>query len=320
MLLVLLQGSFILRLSHSPVDTVTLFGRNVFIKRDDLLHGAFSGNKARKFAYFLQHDFPSVTTLVGYGSPQANSLYALTALAALKGWQLKFYVDHVASYIHQHPAGNYRAALALGAEIIDLSQCIDRQGLSCHDYIAAQAWSLHQDVLVVPEGGRCHQAQYGIDQLADEIIHWQQEQLRAPLRVVLPSGTGTTALYLQRRFWARKVDIQVYTAATVGGDSYLHQQFAELEADSNCYPKVVSLGQKYHYGKLYPQCLSVWQLACECGIEFDLLYDPVGLILLAQLLDKYPNGDVMYLHQGGLLGNETMLPRYQRKYPEKFLS
>ncbi|MGB1280427.1 MAG: 1-aminocyclopropane-1-carboxylate deaminase/D-cysteine desulfhydrase, partial [Vibrio cyclitrophicus] len=27
---------------------------------------------------------------------------------------------------------------------------------------------------------------------------------------------------------------------------------------------------------------------------------------------------IIYVHQGGILGNESMLPRYQRKYPDIF--
>ena len=51
----------------------------------------------------------------------------------------------------------------------------------------------------------------------------------------------------------------------------------------------------------------------EAGIEFDLLYDPIGWQVVLDHLDIL--GDkIIYIHQGGLIGNESMLLRYKRKY------
>jgi len=58
----------------------------------------------------------------------------------------------------------------------------------------------------------------------------------------------------------------------------------------------------------------MWQRVCASGIQFELLYDPLGFIVLEDYLQRSELGHVMYLHQGGILGNETMLPRYQRKF------
>ncbi len=69
------------QLAPSPVQLIKFANRNIYIKRDDLLNHHFSGNKARKLAYFLENDFPGVSKIVGHGSVQANSLYSLAALA-----------------------------------------------------------------------------------------------------------------------------------------------------------------------------------------------------------------------------------------------
>ena len=48
------------------------------------------------------------------------------------------------------------------------------------------------------------------------------------------------------------------------------------------------------------------------GVVFDLVYDPVGWNALLEhhaLLDGTP----IYLHQGGILGNASMIQRYARK-------
>ena len=69
-----------MQLNHSPITKHKFEGIEFFLKRDDMLHPQFSGNKARKFMYLLQNEQPQIKTLISYGSPQANSLYSLAAL------------------------------------------------------------------------------------------------------------------------------------------------------------------------------------------------------------------------------------------------
>lgn len=184
-----------MKLSNTPVESIRIFGREIFIKRDDLLHPEFSGNKARKFAYFLAHDFPETTKLIGYGSPQANSLYSMSALAKIRGWHLDFYVDHIAAHIKTQTQGNYVAACENGANVIDLSERLDREGRTSEQYIKESVLINESNALFIPEGGRCEYAEFGIVQLAKEIIDWAVHTAQFDLTVFLPSGTGTTALF-----------------------------------------------------------------------------------------------------------------------------
>jgi len=50
----------------SPIDSITFEGHSFYLKRDDLLHPDFSGNKARKFHYFLENDFPNIKKIMLY--------------------------------------------------------------------------------------------------------------------------------------------------------------------------------------------------------------------------------------------------------------
>jgi 1-aminocyclopropane-1-carboxylate deaminase len=307
---------------NSRVDLVSFCQRDIYIKRDDLLPPEFNGNKARKFAFFLENDFPGIHKLVSYGSPQANSLYSLSALARRKGWQLDYYVDHIAAQVSTNPMGNYAAALDNGANIIDLSALLPANDLSCHDYIERHILGTvggtdgrrDEGILFVPEGGRCQYARYGLTHLAEEIHSWAQSRNLIGLRVFLPSGTGTTALFLQQALIELCSDIRVFTCAVVGGHDYLRAQFSELCLDRDVHPHILSLPKKYHFGKLYPEYFQMWQRLNETGIDFELLYDPLGFLTLEAHLPLFAAKPLMYLHQGGLLGNETMLPRYRRKY------
>jgi 1-aminocyclopropane-1-carboxylate deaminase len=303
-------------LNSSPVDKVTFNNRTFFIKRDDLLHASFSGNKARKFYSFLDNDFNECKKLISYGSAQANSLYSFSALARLKGWQFDFYVSHISDFMKQNPKGNYRAALENGANIIEVAELGPDETLE--HYLDCKILPNEQGHLFVPEGGRCQYAKMGIDLLAQEIISWAEDNNIAAFKVALPAGTGTTALFLQQSFIEQGSNVEVLTCACVGGDAYLKKQFFELCGDESLHPTIMLATKKYHFGKLYRAFYDIWQdLTAQTEIEFELLYDPLGWLTLTDHIESqnipidYP---ILYIHQGGLLGNETMLPRYQRKY------
>lgn len=291
---------------NSPVEKINFNGFELYVKRDDLLSHDFSGNKARKFLYFLEHDFPKVKKLVSYGSAQANSLYSLAVLAQQKRWQLDFYVNHIASYLKNNPVGNYKAALDLGANIIEKK---DAKG-SIHEYVFQHIDSKDETLLFLEEGGRVKKAQYGIEKLAQEIIQWAKDKEIENLEVMLPSGTGTTALFLQKY-----LPFKVLTCPCVGDKEYLMSQFRHLEPNLQNYPTVLIPKKKYHFGKLYTEFYELYKmLKKETHIEFELLYDPLGFLTLQEYLkDKKEQSVTLYIHQGGVLGNPSMCERYERK-------
>ncbi len=290
----------------SPIQSITFENQHFYLKRDDLIHPDFSGNKARKFHYFLHYEFPNIQKLVSYGSSQSNAMYSLSVLAKMRGWEFVYFVDHVSDYLKENPHGNYKAALDNGMVICEQQ--------------ARKREQFGNDVLFIEEGGRQREAEYGIRLLAEEIIAWQKDNSIDELNVFLPSGTGTTALFLQKNLSLFTLDsslfTKVYTCPCVGDSNYLQKQFKQLEPDAKLYPKIVALQQKHHFGKLYRENYEIWlKLQQETGVIFDLLYDPLGwrtLLAHAEVLQK----PVMYIHQGGLLGNESMLKRYFRKFPK----
>jgi len=280
----------------SPIETISFDSHTFFLKRDDLLHPDFSGNKARKFHYFLENNFPDIKKIISYGSAQSNAMYSLSILSNIKGWEFEYFVEHIADYLKDNPHGNYKAALENGMQI-----SVGR----------VAPIPTNKNVLFIEEGGRQKEAEFGIKILANEIIEWQKEHKLDELNVFLPSGTGTTALFLQKHL-PKNV---VYTNPCVGDSVYLKKQFAELEADAKYHPTVVSLEKKHHFGKLYKDNYKIWlKLQQQTGVVFDLLYDPLGWRTLLAHTEIFTK-PTLYIHQGGVLGNESMLPRYERKYP-----
>jgi len=294
----------------SPTQTIEFENHTFFLKRDDLIHPDFSGNKARKFHYFFENDFPDIKKVVSYGSAQSNAMYSLSVLAKIKGWEFEYYVDHIADYLKENPHGNYAGALKNGMQIYAGGDC-------CHNN------QVNKEILFIEEGGRQKEAEYGIRLLAEEIIAWQKEEKIDKLNIFLPSGTGTTALFLQKSLISKGVEgaqyPTVYTCACVGDSTYLRKQFTMLEADEKYHPNILSLGKKCHFGKLYRENYEIWlKLQQQTEVLFDLLYDPLGWRVLLAHPDVFCK-PTLYIHQGGILGNESMLDRYERKYGRESL-
>jgi 1-aminocyclopropane-1-carboxylate deaminase/D-cysteine desulfhydrase-like pyridoxal-dependent ACC family enzyme len=281
---------------NSPIEKKLFNHQPLYIKRDDLLSSEFSGNKARKFYYYLKEEFPHVKRVVSYGSSQSNAMYSLSVLAKLKAWKFDYYVDHLSSYLEENPHGNFKYALENGMQL-HVGEELPRK--------------IEEDTVLIEEGGRQEEAEYGLKLLAEEINLWKVEQGIEELNIFLPSGTGTTALYLQKHS-----KDEVYTVPCVGDEAYLKKQFFMLENNENFHPKIVVPSKKRHFGKLYRESYNIWlKLREEMGIEFDLLYDPHGWLTLLENPEIFKK-PMLYIHQGGLIGNESMLARYQRKYSE----
>lgn len=297
-----------MKLSESPITQHSFNGQTFFLKRDDLLHSHFSGNKARKFMMLLEEQDPNVKTLISYGSAQSNAMYSLAALAKVKGWAFEFYVSHIPEWLKSTPIGNYRGALDLGMQITAMKDV----GSELHpsQYIS-DIRGLDETTLFMPEGGRSQIAEGGVKQLAREILDWTRFRAKEQFAVALPSGTGTTALYLHK--YLNPHGIEILTCPCVGDENYLTEQFNMLGETSH--PQVLSVRKKHHFGRLYKEDYETWKSLYEqTDLEFDLLYDPYMWQCLASWRKKNPDKTLIYVHQGGILGNESMLPRYQREF------
>lgn len=99
-----------------PVSGVTktnLFGRDVFVKRDDVhfhSESGLNGNKGRKFQSILNEaDVPS--NIISYGGIQSNSLAALCKVGVYKQRKLWYITNPIPAAIKCSPTGSYRIAL-----------------------------------------------------------------------------------------------------------------------------------------------------------------------------------------------------------------
>lgn len=121
----------------TPITTVTLFGRVMHIKRDDLscytddnnFRTASSspfiinGNKARKFRYLIDRyatdkEAPRHTVIATCGGYQSNAMLALARIAAMnKNISFYYFTKEIPSRIKNNSVGNLHAALSCGMKV-----------------------------------------------------------------------------------------------------------------------------------------------------------------------------------------------------------
>ncbi len=277
----------------TPIEEFIFENEQYFIKRDDLTHPFFSGNKARKLWFLFNKDLSKYKKIISYGSSQSNAMLSLSYLAKIKNLRFDYYVSHINKFLRQNPHGNYKYALQNGMNLIVANPPKN---------------NIKDDELFIPEGGYIKEAEIGVKILADEIREWCEKN-NMKIDIFLPSGTGTTALFLQKNL----PNIKVYTTPCVGNSEYLKKEFLELCNDPNLHPVILNSPKKYHFAKLYKEFWETWLKLKKAGMEFDLLYDPKGWLTLSFNKNIFKN-KILYIHQGGLLGNESMILRYQRKF------
>lgn len=283
----------------SAVDSFLFQEHRFFVKRDDLIDPLLSGNKYRKLYTLLQTPSDQITKLISYGGSQSNAMLSLAALCKRKGWLFDYYTKTLSTNLQNNISGNLKMALELGMNLLEIPH--DQYQETISELKKTQA----KGDIVVAQGGADPLAERGISQLAEEIRNWQESLQINTLNVVTPSGTGTTAFYLAKHL----PKVNVLTTPAVGSSDYLIQQISALgPTPENLI--ILESQKKYHFAKPYPDFIEIYRELLSAGIEFDLLYGAkMWQVLLEHL--KGINGEILYVHSGGILGNPSMLNRYQ---------
>lgn len=281
----------------SPLSEIILDGREFLVKRDDLIDPYLAGNKYRKLYTLLQTPKEKYTRLISYGGTQSNAMLAIAALCKRKGWQFVYYTKELSRRQKDNPLGNYAAALSLGMEHKEIAADLYR------DFIASLALTLADDVCLVHQGGALQEAKEGLSVLAEELQLQLRECENTPQALATPSGTGTTALFLALAM----PEFTIYTTPCVGDVAYLEQQMLALHPKLPPNLKILTPKKKYHFAKPYKEFLYLYKKLNSAGIEFDLLYAPAMWQALLEQTDER----ILYIHSGGVSGNDSMLGRYR---------
>ena len=186
------------------------------------------GNKARKLATLCTR--PRLPALVSHGGPQSNAMLALAAVSAARGTELTYHTKPLPGWLRTAPTGSLAEARRLGMTLVEHPSAAGYEA-------AVRACRAAGGGGFVPQGGACPDAEAGVAELASEIGAWwagRSDTTPTALRVVVPAGTGTTALYLARHLSASAgmEGARVFAVPCVGDAAYLRQQMSALDAAS----------------------------------------------------------------------------------------
>ncbi|WP_440615795.1 1-aminocyclopropane-1-carboxylate deaminase [Cysteiniphilum sp. 6C5] len=229
-------------------------------------------------------------------------MLALAQFCALHQLPFDYWLKPLPKPLKNMSFGNYKEALSLGMEA-----CVADQALTLDN--VKNRYKKGVDILFLAQGGADRRAEEGLKLCAQDINDCLKSRNIAQASIVIASGTGVSALYLQQHI---DKAYQVYTVPCVGDKEYLYEQMNALSQGVLRLPKVLSALKKYHFGVCYPEHLAMYyKLKEQTGIEFDLLYDPLTWQVMLAYYHKLPQ-PIIYLHCGGVSGNASMLKRYHR--------
>ncbi len=267
-----------------------------------MIHPLLSGNKYRKLFSIINQTPFSHNKIISYGGIQSNAMLSIAALASQKKVPFVYYTRYLPADLDLHDASNYTMALSLGMQIIVSKEQSD-EGIR-----SELMKSQEKDTLFIPQGGAGESAFEGIKVLGDEIIAFVLKNKINNLAVITPSGTGTTAIWLQQVL--KPYNIQVVTTAVVGSTDYLKEQMLR-QSDSEL-PLILETKTKYRFAKPHTNLLKNYLDFKRLGIEVDMIYATVMFQALDDNQHLFKEKTLLYIHSGGVLGNQSQLKRYEK--------
>ena len=182
------------------------------------------------------------------------------------------------------------------------------------------------------QGGAAEDAEAGVKRLAGELAAaWDGSDGGVSgdiarfaegqrLVVAVPSGTGTTALFLARHLRHNDA-ITVLAVPCVGPASYLRRQMQRLDHATGAvgaFPNVLEGRKPAPFGEPRAELLKVWrQLQEDSELYVDLLYGARTWEVLFESWRRpdgpFAGAQVLYYHTGGLEGVSSQLNRYKHK-------
>eukprot|EP00602_Paraphysomonas_sp_CaronLab_P007844 CAMPEP_0185032550 /NCGR_PEP_ID=MMETSP1103-20130426/20703_1 /TAXON_ID=36769 /ORGANISM="Paraphysomonas bandaiensis, Strain Caron Lab Isolate" /LENGTH=247 /DNA_ID=CAMNT_0027568493 /DNA_START=236 /DNA_END=976 /DNA_ORIENTATION=+ len=220
-----------------------------------------------------------------------------------------YFTRPIPPFLKRKPSGVYKLALSMGMKHFELAyddyRLLASEGVSPTQVAVRRVFeSCGVDISVgqwIPQGGAMPSAELGLNLLAEEVVDFingRCDKLGAKWKVIVESGTGTTAYYLSKSLHSSiqrqnistsKLDVVVIAVSCVMSPSSLYEYFCNIRECStplNALPIVlptpISLldrlaGQRRRFAQPVRDHLILWRHLCDCSkIEFDLLYSPIA--------------------------------------------
>jgi 1-aminocyclopropane-1-carboxylate deaminase/D-cysteine desulfhydrase-like pyridoxal-dependent ACC family enzyme len=283
---------------------------------------SLSGNKIRKFQYFIQ-TLPSKdhqpVVFMSYGGLQSNSMFAISLLASQQksACEFLYFVRNYPKYLQTNPIGNLERSLKNNMTIIELNpelyKSLERIPKSLHAFPIEEFLKFlppdihHRKILWIPQGGALPEAEFGIKELCWQIFEDIQSfpDQSQSWKIFVASGTGTTALFMARCLSSLLPisKCEVIAIPCVGTKEDLFGQMRSLSSitshssTSKIYPTILPLPSTYRttpFAQPAQRHLEIWSSLNESAQKvdptipfFDLIYAPKAFELMEESYRHY---------------------------------
>ncbi|WP_114782200.1 1-aminocyclopropane-1-carboxylate deaminase/D-cysteine desulfhydrase [Botryobacter ruber] len=280
---------------HSPL--LDQHQVQVWVKREDLLHPAISGNKWRKLKYnLLEAKRQQKETLLTFGGAYSNHIAATAAAGAEFGFKT---IGMIRGEEHLPLNPTLRFAREQGMELHYMTR--EQYRLKNEPETVLQLAQQFQQPYILPEGGTNALAVKGCTEIVSDIsIDYDY--------ICCASGTGGTLAGIIAGLAGEK---QVLGFPALKGGAFLEEEIAQLIKDYNGQSYTNwQLVTDYHFGgyaKVKPELLTFMQEFREQHhIPLDPVYTGKLMYGLFDLIQQgyFPAGSrIVAVHTGGLQGN-----------------
>lgn len=286
---------------QSPLQPIILpqtekAGVTLYLKRDDLIHPLYGGNKIRKLKYNVQQCLKEGKTgLLTCGGAYSNHIIATAAYGKEHGLKTKALIRGEELLI-ENPT--LKDAAALGMEFVFVSREAYRSVRENPNLAFELSYSVKEEFYFIPEGGTNAFAVDGVAELVNEI--------EIPFDyIAIPCGTGGTFAGLMKGI--KHLDSKLLVFSALKNGAYVIDEVADLLKEDFDRTKLELFTSDYlfgGYGKMKPELVEfVKNFEQQTGILLDPIYN--GKMMFG-LLDKIENGYfkkgsvIVGLHTGGV--------------------
>lgn len=281
----------------------------LFVKRDDLIHPQFGGNKWRKLKYnLLQARNNKVETLLTFGGAWSNHIYATAAAGKHFGFKT---IGLIRGEKHQplNPTLSFAEECGMQLHYLDRKQYRQKNDGTFKQKLIDR----FGEVYLLPEGGSNHLALKG----CQEIVQETMTQLQQPFDVICcASGTGATLAGLISAIAADKNahDKMAIGFSALKGGEFLSSEVGNLLGyNADDYPLIENwkIESNYHFGGYAKINDDLIQFMKDFQTQYNITLDAVytakmfyGLFDLIKSNTFKPDSIIVAIHSGGLQGNK----------------
>ncbi len=278
-------------------------GIEFFLKREDLIHPAISGNKWRKLKYNLQEarerGFKKILT---FGGAYSNHIYAMAAAGRIYGFETIGVIRG-----EPYPELNPTLACASGCGMVlyylDRKEYKEKFSVGIQNRLQQKFGEFYQ----IPEGGSNLNAIHGCAELAGEIGDGYD-------MICLAVGTGGTTAGLLEGFRGKSF---VLGFPVLKNGSYLRKEILSLNSQysGNNYRNFL-LNTRYHFGGYARYSAELIRFINifhdKFGVPLDPVYTGKMMFGIWDLIGKGRLKDmkILAIHTGGLQGIAGFNQRY----------